>query len=382
MRLSSWMPFEKAAELLGDMLGIVVSKKMSQRYTEAAGAAYVQIQAEEVERLEQEAPLAEAGAEKLQVSVDGAMVPLGHGVWGEVKTLVVGVVQPAVEEQSEWVVHTRNLSYFSRKLNADEYQRLALVEMHRRGVAGAQEVAAIVDGAEWEQGFIDYHCPQATRILDFPHAAEHLNRIGEDLYGEHTPASQAWLVERLHHLKRAGPAELLTELHQLQQDHPESASLPTHLAYLEKRREQLQYPDFQAQGWPLGSGIVESGNKLVVETRLKGAGMHWAEGNINPMLALRNIICSDRWQEAWPQIELRLRQNARTRQQKIHLSRQIVPLAPPASPPPAPRIDARLLQAAVDRLDQNEISKQSKPNPWRNFKFGKALYQSPSPPKN
>jgi hypothetical protein len=52
------------------------------------------------------------------------------------------------------VVHTDKLSYFSRKVNAEEFQRLALVEIHRRGVEHAQEVAAIMDGAEWEQGFI------------------------------------------------------------------------------------------------------------------------------------------------------------------------------------------------------------------------------------
>jgi len=40
------------------------------------------------------------------------------------------------------------------------------------------------------------------------------------------------------------------------------------LVYLEKRKDQLQYPQFQTQGWPIGSGIVESGNKLVVEARL------------------------------------------------------------------------------------------------------------------
>jgi hypothetical protein len=34
-----------------------------------------------------------------------------------------------------------------------------------------------------------------------------------------------------------------------------------------------QYPFFQAQGWSIGSGIVESGNKLVVEARLKGSGI-------------------------------------------------------------------------------------------------------------
>ena len=65
----------------------------------------------------------------------------------------------------------------------------------------------------------------------------------------------------------------------------------------------MQYPQFQAQGWPIGSGIVESGNKLVVETRLKGSGMHWAEENVNPMLAVRNVLCSGRWREDWPKIK-------------------------------------------------------------------------------
>ena len=179
VRLASWMPFGQAAKLLGDFLGIHVSQGSSNRYTEAAGAAYVQMQEDEVDRLEREAPPVEPGAaEKLQVSVDGAMVPLRHGIWAEVKTLVIGEVQPPVLEPSgEQVVHTRHLSYFSRKETAEEFQRLALVEVHRRGVEAAPQVAAIMDGAEWEQGFADYHCPRATRILDFPHAAEHADGI-------------------------------------------------------------------------------------------------------------------------------------------------------------------------------------------------------------
>jgi len=172
-------------------MGIEVSKGMSQRYTETAGKVYEQLQEGEVERLEQEAPV----AEKIQVSADGAMVPLLHGVWAEVRTLVIGEVESVVEKSGESVAHSKNLSYFSRKVNADAFQRLALVEMHRRGVEHAKEVAAIMDGAEWEQSFTDYHCPHAIRILDFLHAAEHMNGIGEALYGEHTPESQAWLLE-------------------------------------------------------------------------------------------------------------------------------------------------------------------------------------------
>jgi hypothetical protein len=83
------------------------------------------------------------------------------------------------------------------------------------------------------------------------------------------------------------------------------------LEYLEKRREQIKYAEFQAMGYPIGSGAVESANKLVVEARLKGAGMHWAREHVNPMVALHNIVCSDRWEEAWPQISQRIRRKAK-----------------------------------------------------------------------
>jgi len=172
------MPFEKAVETFEDLLGIQVSKSLSERYTEEAGAAYVGLQAAEVERLEREMPPAPKGADKLQVSADGAMVPLVHGQWVEVRTVVIGEVQPKVEERGEEVVHTRNLSYFSRRVSAEEFTRLALVEVHRRGLENATGVGAVMDGADWLQGFVDYHCPEAVRILDFPHAGEHISPIG------------------------------------------------------------------------------------------------------------------------------------------------------------------------------------------------------------
>jgi hypothetical protein len=379
VRLSSWVPFAKAAELLEDFMGIRVSKGVSRRYTQAAGATYKQMQNEEVERLEKEMPIAEKGADKMQISADGAMVPLLHGVWAEVRTLVIGEVQPAVEEKGEKVVHTRNLSYFSRKVNAQEFQHLALVEMHRRGVENAKEVAAIMDGADWEQGFTDYHCPQATRILDFPHAAEHVNSIGEFLHGEHTPESQAWLNERLHRLKHEGPEKLLLEFQTLQQQYPQSQAISGNLAYLEKRKQQMQYPLFKAQGWPIGSGIVESGNKLVVEARLKGSGMHWAEEQVNPMLALRNIICSDRWKEEWPKIETRLCQQTRQRRSRLHQARITTPKTTP--PSSSPNMDAKFIQALATKFEQQNSPKIPRSSPWRNFKHGKALYQPTNPPK-
>lgn len=60
VRLSGWMPFEKAVELFEDFMGIRVRKIVSQRYTEEAGAVYEQIQNEEVQRLQKRMPRAKA----------------------------------------------------------------------------------------------------------------------------------------------------------------------------------------------------------------------------------------------------------------------------------------------------------------------------------
>lgn len=371
------MPFERAVELLDEFLGIAVDKSVAQRYTETAGAVYVQMQEEEVVRLEQEMPEAVVGAEKMQISADGAMVPLLHGIWAEVRTLVIGEVESSKREQGEREIHAHNLSYFSRKVNAQEFQRLALVEIQRRGVENAKAVAAVMDGADWEQNFVDFHCPQAMRILDFAHAAGHINQIGECVHGEHTPESQAWLKERLHRLKHEGPDRLLREFEKLQRKHPNTQAISSNLAYLKKRKAQMQYPLFQAQGWPIGSGIVESGNKLVVEARLKGAGMHWAEAHVNPMLALRNILCSGRWKEEWPKIETRLRKQTRQRHKSVHKKHH---------PPQPTTVVARALQGDFgdpfpEQAAQKTVSTKLKKNPWRNFKYGKALYQRSSPPK-
>lgn len=407
VRLATWMPFEEAAKLLAVMLGIQVSECMARRYTEAAGAAQVALETEAVADLEREAPAAPAGPAKQMISADGAYVPLVAGKWAEVKTLVIGEVsEPVLDAKSNtWSVSSTKLSYFSRLAEAQTFNRLALVETHRRGVENAQQVAAVMDGAEWLQGFVAYHRADARRILDFPHAAEYVSKIGQAAYGADTPELAAWLPTQLHELKHSGPAPVLAELRRLTQTHPaaHSLGLPEALAYLEKRQAQMQYPTFQAQGWPIGSGAVESANKLVVEDRLKGAGMHWAPEHVNPMLALRNTVCNDRWAEIWPQIETRLRLQARQAQtvrlQKRQQQRLPTPLPSDASllspqpsaplPPPLPASERPALPSPALSTGTTEppvthpTSTPTQPrthspapdHPWRRSPIGRARFR-------
>jgi hypothetical protein len=395
VRLGTWMPFERAAKEFKHFRHTDVSRPTAERITEAAGAAYVQIQEQEVERLEREMPTPPVGPAKQFLSVDGAFVPLVGGEWAEVKTMVIGEVMPPVQRRGEMVVETHDLSYFSRLVDSDTFQRLALVETHRRGVERAGQVGAVTDGAEWIQSFVDFHRPDALRILDFPHAGERVAKIGQAKHGEDTPEMKAWLTQQLHQLKHTGPVAVLAELHLLVESLPQSADLIEHLTYLEKREELMQYPQFQAAGWPIGDGAVESGNKLVVEVRLKGSGMHWARPHVNPMLALRNVACNDRWEEAWPQVALTLRQQDQQRRSERHKRRHVLPHPQPAPEPCPFDIDSpRIATVSPDRADQRPVpadmpaeTKLAGPwrppadHPWRHMHFGQVRPKSrPSHP--
>jgi hypothetical protein len=317
-RLGTWMPFKRAVKEMKYFGQVSVTEATVRRTTEEAGAAYVAVQTAEVERLECTLPPAPAGPALQLLSVDGAFVPLVHQEWTEVKTLAVGTVGAPVLEKGERVVHTTDLSYFSRLAEAEAFERLALVETHRRGTETAQQVCAVTDGAEWEQGFIDHHREDAVRILDFSHAAEYVAAAGQAVLGEGTPVFHAWLKDTLHQLKHGQPDQVLTTLRARQVEARARGSggeaavetIQKSLTYLEKRQDHLHYAEFQALGYPIGSGSVESANKLVVEARMKGAGMHWARSHVDPMVALRNVACNDRWEEAWPQITAELRRQA------------------------------------------------------------------------
>jgi hypothetical protein len=379
VRLGAWLPFARAAEFAELFTGTAVSEATARRLTETAGAAYEAVQTAAVAHLERDSPPAPPGPAVQQVSVDGAMVPLrGRGEWAEVKTLAIGTVAPAgagagaaagagagaaagagagaaagagagaaagagAGAAAGAAVHARELSYFSRLADHTAFCRLATAETHRRGTETAGGVCGVADGAEWCQQFLDVHRPDAVRILDFAHAAGYLAQLADAAYGEGTPEAGAWLDAQRHALRHDDSpdavlaAAAVPDALRARRAPPEAlASAATAVAYLEKRRDQLRYARFQQLGYPIGSGMVESANKLVVEARLKGAGMHWARAHVNPLLALRGAACSDRWGEAWPHLAHHLRTRRPARAVHRQAARRPRPPRVPAPAPPAP----------------------------------------------
>jgi hypothetical protein len=380
VRLGAWMPFKRAAGMIASFTAVEVSEAGGRRKTEAAGAVYVQLQMETVIALEAGIQGSAPGPERLVMTVDGAMVPLVGGEWAEVKTMTIGEPEVKVGADGERKVKTKELSYFSRLAEAEQFNRAALVETERRGVSTAEAVAVVSDGAEWIQGTIDFHRPDAVRVLDFPHAAEKVGLVQQALNEAGLLQADSWLNDELHRLKHEGPTALLDQLRHWQQVQPD-LPLTEPFNYLEKREKLMAYPAFQAAGWPIGSGSGESANKVVVEARLKGAGMHWQRPNVNPMLALRNIVCNDRWEEARPLIAKRLRQD--DRQHHWHQQQQRRAAQAPLQPAPPPPITLASVKVAPDEPapsppPEKKPFRPAPDHPWRHSPIGRARNRSAS----
>ena len=370
VRLGTWLPFARAAEELAYFRRVRVSGSTARRQTEAAGAAYVAVQTAAADALAgAAAPPAPPGPACQFLSADGAMVPLVGGEWAEVKTLALGLVPPP---DGAGAARATDLSYFSRLTDHATFARLATVESHRRGVPTAGTVVAVTDGSAWLQGLIDYHRPDAVRVLDFPHAVEHLAAAAQATFGVGDDRAAAWVAAQAHTLKHGDPMPVLLALLDL----PTRAAAGPRAAadarratlrYLAARWDAIQYAQFQAAGYPIGDGAIESANKLVVEARLKGSGMRWARPNVNPLVALRTVACNGRWPEAWAQLRAQgLAQVTRRRRQR-RLARQAPPTphaTGPGGPHPPTPVPASPVRRPANAVPQLPPARSGQPHPW------------------
>lgn len=356
------MSYGEAHEELGLLWKVEISRSSMRQVTMRHGRIADELIAEKVAELEANAPPATAQPKQLVMGTDGAMVQLTTGEWREVKTVSLGEFRPVWDaKQRKVVTRTEAISYFSRVETAEAFSRSSLVEWHRRGGENAHRVVAVQDGALWIQSFIDYHCPRAVRVIDFAHAQAYVASVGRAIHGAESEAFRQWYARMSKQLGHQPPQRTVNELRLLQRqhaDHPEGEAIELAIRYLERRLPMIDYPHFRRQQIPIGSGNVESGHKVVMQRRMKQAGMRWAEANLNPMLALRLALCNQRWQANWREIR------ARVCQEKYPIRAQRKPKPATSSQPAVfTEADCQRLAALAERMAKR------KKQPWQNNRW-------------
>lgn len=190
----------------------------------------------------------------------------------------------------------------------EEFGRHVHAEALRRGMAQAKYIFIVCDGAVWIWNIIEERFQDALKGLDFYHGSEHLWEVARDLYPEPEQA-QAWVKPLLHQLRHGQEAKVVETLESLPQTARELGGVLSELVqreikYFQNHREHLHYQANAAQGFPVGSGAVESGCSQF-QDRFKRTGQFWNSASMGHLQALKVARHNGDWDELCNRTPLR-----------------------------------------------------------------------------
>jgi hypothetical protein len=192
-------------------------------------------------------------------------------------------------------------SYISTFEPAAAFAVQAKAEYHRRGFDQIRQPIVLGDGAKWIWTIAEEQFPAATQIVDYFHAREHLADLTRTLTPVLTdPAAfEQALVDHLDLGDTAAIAAAVEALDLTQTASDLARPAATEVSYFTGNHHRMQYADFRANGYYIGSGPVESACNTIVKQRAKRAGMHWTIRGLDPVLALRTLHQSGRDKILW-----------------------------------------------------------------------------------
>jgi hypothetical protein len=172
------------------------------------------------------------------------------------------------------------------------------------GMDGAQQWIALTDGGAGLEEFMRRNFPRAECILDFFHAAEHLNDLAKAWQPQDEAAARALGQQWCQQLQQEGGPALLAVLEALDRRGRSAAAREVHrqvTQYVRNHQQRMDYPRYRANGWLIGSGHVEAACKTVVGQRLKGTGMRWSAAGAHAVATLRALVKSEpgQWDAFW-----------------------------------------------------------------------------------
>ena len=170
----------------------------------------------------------------------------------------------------------------------------------RAGWALNSQVHALGDGAPWIRlQTKEVFGTQATFLCDYFHVSEYLAAAAPSC---RLGAPEHWRKTQQARLKRGAVGKILKVL----EEHLEPPSTPEELApvtnayrYLSNRTDCVDYPRALELGLPIGSGLIESGHRHVLQARLKKAGAAWLIDNAESIANLRVLRANGQWTILW-----------------------------------------------------------------------------------
>lgn len=175
----------------------------------------------------------------------------------------------------------------------------------RCGYRQAEERLFSTDGGEWCWSIRQQYFADAAGILDWYHASEHLWQTARTLAAAPAVATSGAQAAETLLYEQGGMALLrwlLAQRGSLRGG--KRRALDGLIGYLQPKLDRTDYPRYRAQGWLIGTGLIESTARQLVGLRLKGPGMHWCPHGATAITALRAQDLNGRWHAFWKSLTL------------------------------------------------------------------------------
>lgn len=182
--------------------------------------------------------------------------------------------------------------YISFIGSVDEFKKHLYSTAINNGYGKYKDTVVISDGAAWIANMVTEVFPDAQHVLDLFHLKENVYEYAKNKFNFIEADFIPW-ADRICSLLENGNSE--TVLNELNPDEKYSNCVNLY-HYIFEHIEHINYPEYKAKGYFCGSGAIESGNKIVLQKRLKQAGMRWEPQSAQYLLTLKSKYESGRWE--------------------------------------------------------------------------------------
>jgi len=306
--LAVFVPYEIASGLLSLLTTIAVSPVTIWNWVQEAGINAIDVldfelfALQEGDPIEPEAMKAYIAQLPLLFGGDGVLVPLrpcggspeGKTDWREVKVGIFARLNRYINTKGKSVTRLIRRRLVAVLGDTDEFSIRMELEAKKQDLENAETAVWVSDGGRgfWRI-FYDSFADCALGILDFYHAAQNLWKAAAAWLDGRTRAARQWFVRARHQLRHGQVDELIVEMEEIlftdqTLDGDEWTTVCNCYGYLDDHREHIQYSLFKdALNLPIGSGMVESACKWLIQQRFKCVGMRWSREGFNNLLHLR-----------------------------------------------------------------------------------------------
>lgn len=231
----------------------------------------------------------------LYVLADGSMVSLiGKNNWKEMKLgMVFNENNVLINKNNMEINQKEYVAYLGSK---EPFSKQLFAAALRAGYNSTRKVIALGDGAPWIWDMYEKLFPGSIKILDFYHFSENVNKYANWLYADDELKRRQWVNNIIDLSYKNCPDKILEEIRKVSTDDIKRPLGVVNLYnYISEKKDKINYGEYIDKGYIIGSGAIESGNKVVIQKRLKQSGMHWSNSGAQYISTLRAKYKSGLW---------------------------------------------------------------------------------------